>query len=158
EVFVTTRKPERFAELSREGFRPVLFDALAPTELPRVDGVLYSVGFDRTAGATMRRVHVEGLAGVLAALPGRPRLRHGSSTGGYGQSDGSEADETADTNPADESGQVLLEAERLLRDTWPDAVVLRFAGIYGPGRLIRAASLLAGEPIAADPSTWLNLI
>jgi nucleoside-diphosphate-sugar epimerase len=158
EVFVTTRKPERFAELSREGFRPVLCDVLAPRELPRVDAVLFSVGFDRAAGATMRRVYVEGLAGVLAALPGRPRFVHVSSTGVYGQCDGSEVDETADTHPADESGQVVLEAERLLRERRPEAVVLRFAGIYGPGRLLRAASLLAGEPIAADPSTWLNLI
>jgi nucleoside-diphosphate-sugar epimerase len=94
----------------------------------------------------------------VAALPGRPRFVYVSSTGVYGQSDGSVVDENSETIPADEAGQVVLEAEQLLRARRPDAIVLRFAGIYGPGRLLRAGSLLGGEPITADPSKWLNLI
>jgi nucleoside-diphosphate-sugar epimerase len=35
---------------------------------------------------------------------------------------------------------------------------LRFAGIYGPGRVIRRAAVERGEPIAGDPDGWLNLI
>ena len=80
DVLVTTRKPERFAELQGEGFRPVLFDVLAPGELPRVDAVLYSVGYDRSAGAAMRRVYVEGLCRRAGGAAGpaalRPRLQH----------------------------------------------------------------------------------
>ena len=51
-------------------------------------------------------------------------------------------------DPVDEAGRVVLEAERLLLREWPAAVVLRFAGIYGPGRLLRHQALLAGEPLA----------
>jgi nucleoside-diphosphate-sugar epimerase len=120
--------------------------------------VAYCVGFDRAAGAGLRQVYVEGLAAVLDRLVGTPRFVYVSSTGVYGQSDGGEVDETAQTEPADESGRVALEAERLLRGRRPDAIVLRFAGIYGPGRLLREASLRAGEPISADPQKWLNLI
>src|SRR5262249_32786728 len=41
----------------------------------------------------------------------------------------------------------------------PDAIVLRFAGIYGPGRLLRRkAALESRQPIAANPEAWLNLI
>jgi nucleoside-diphosphate-sugar epimerase len=59
------------------------------------------------------------------------------------------------TEPRDESGRIVREAETLLTT---DAVVLRFAGIYGPGRLIGAVGLRAGKPIAGDPNGWLNLI
>ena len=67
-------------------------------------------------------------------------------------------DETAATEPAAESGRVVLEAERLLRDYRPDAVILRFAGIYGSGRLIRVQAVRAGEALSGDPEQWLNLI
>jgi len=40
----------------------------------------------------------------------------------------------------------------------PEAIVLRFAGIYGPGRLLRSQSVKQGEPIVGDPDRWLNLI
>lgn len=160
EVFVTSRKPERLAEFAALGLRPVLYDVLQPGPLPQVDAVVYCVGYDRAAGASLRRVYVEGLGGVLTKLPAgsSPRFVYVSSTSVYGHRDGRVVDESAETEPADESGRVILEAERLLRRGRPEAIVLRFAGIYGPGRLLRAASLRAGEPIAADPAGWLNLI
>ena len=52
----------------------------------------------------------------------------------------------------------MLEAEQLLRERLPAAIMLRFAGIYGPDRLLRSQALLAGEPIAGDADKWLNLI
>ena len=106
----------------------------------------------------MRRVYVEGLANALAALPGEPRIVHVSSTSVYGQTDGGEVDELAPTHPLEESGQVVLQAETLLRSRRPGAIVLRFAGIYGPERLIRAKDLLASRLLAIDPEKWLNLI
>jgi nucleoside-diphosphate-sugar epimerase len=106
----------------------------------------------------MREVYVEGLRQVLQAMPAPARLVYVSSTGVYGQTTGEEVDEDATTEPLEESGQVVLEAERLLRRYRPDAIVLRFAGIYGPNRLLRAAALRAGTPLAIDPEKWLNLI
>jgi nucleoside-diphosphate-sugar epimerase len=157
-VFVTTRRPGRAVELAREGFEPVLCDVQQPDELPVVDGLVWCVGLDRAAGSSMRAVYVEGLVKVLAVLPGRPRWVHVSSTSVYGQAGGEVVDEQADTNPVDESGRVVLEAEQVLRRQRPDAIVLRFAGIYGPGRLPRAAAVRAGEVLATDPHRWLNLI
>src|SRR5262249_47987951 len=46
----------------------------------------------------------------------------------------------------------------VLRLARPDAVILRFAGIYGPGRQLRSRDLLAGNALATDPEKWLNLI
>jgi nucleoside-diphosphate-sugar epimerase len=37
-------------------------------------------------------------------------------------------------------------------------VILRFAGIYGPGRVLRKASLLKGEPVPGDGERFVNLI
>jgi nucleoside-diphosphate-sugar epimerase len=53
---------------------------------------------------------------------------------------------------------VVLDAERVLHAKRPDAIILRFAGIYGPDRLIRKQSLLKGEPLVGDADKLLNLI
>jgi nucleoside-diphosphate-sugar epimerase len=106
----------------------------------------------------MREVYIEGLKNVLGALPEPRRWIHISSTSVYGQCQGEEVDETAKTEPADEPGRVVLEAENLARKWNPGAIILRFAGIYGPGRLLRQQTIEQGEPIVGDPDRWLNLI
>ncbi|HLW66944.1 MAG TPA: SDR family NAD(P)-dependent oxidoreductase, partial [Gemmataceae bacterium] len=62
------------------------------------------------------------------------------------------------TQPLDEAGQAVLEAEHFLKERLPEAIILRFAGIYGPGRLLREDSVRAGEPLPTDANLWLNLI
>jgi nucleoside-diphosphate-sugar epimerase len=160
-VWATTRRPEQAAEFAALGWHPALADVLDPASLgalPRADTVLYCVGFDRSAGVPMRTVYVEGLRNVLDRLPRPDRYVYVSSTGVYGQDHGEAVDETAATQPADEAGQTVLQTERLLRERLPEAIVLRFAGIYGPGRLLRMDGLRAGEPLVGDPDRWLNLI
>src|SRR5262249_2612869 len=151
-VFATTRGPQRAAELRAAGLEPVVCDVLRPDSLGALPSsaatIVYCVGFDRSAGVPMRTVYVDGLSNVLAALAGcAGRFVYVSSTGVYAQPGGEEVDETAATQPSEgSSGAVVCEAESLLRVRRP-AVVLRFAGIYGPGRLIRAREVRAGEPI-----------
>ncbi len=160
-VFGTTRRDRRTAELRALGVEPIVCDILEPTSLkglPEVDTVAYCVGHDRAARASMRDVQVGGLANVLDALRGSPRFVHVSSTSVYGQTDGGNVDENAPTEPCDERGRVTLEAERQLQQRRPDAIILRFAGVYGPGRLIRSRDLLSGRLLAVDPEKWLNLI
>ncbi len=158
-VFALTRR--NAAAFAAAGIEPVVGDVLDPASLntlPAAATVLYAVGFDRTAGRPMREVYVDGLANVLAAVPRPARFVYVSSTSVYGQTDGGWVDESAPTEPADESGRVVLAAERLLRERLPDAVVLRSAGIYGPDRLLRKAPVLKGEPFVGDADKWLNLI
>jgi nucleoside-diphosphate-sugar epimerase len=106
----------------------------------------------------MREVYVEGLGNVLAALPAAGKFLYVSSTSVYGQADGSVVDEGSPTEPTEEAGRVVREAELLLRERCPAAVVLRFAGIYGPDRVLRRQALLNGEPLVGDAEKWLNLI
>jgi len=163
-VVAVTRRPERADELARLGLEPLVADVTHPdfpaaAGLPDAATVFWGVGFDRSSGTTHRDVHVLGLARLLAALPGSPRVILSSSTGVWGDEDGRVVTEETPAHPTREAGQVLLEAEALLRaHPKGPGVALRFAGLYGPGRLPRIADLRAGTPIAADPESWLNLI
>jgi nucleoside-diphosphate-sugar epimerase len=149
----------RADELRSLGIEPVIGDVTDPgLRLPAADVLLYAVGMDRSAGQSMREVYVGGLTNVLSALPDVRRFVYVSSTSVYGQADGGWVDESSPTEPAEESGRVVLECERLLRERRPDAIVLRFAGIYGPGRVIRRTAVERGEALATDPDGWLNLI
>ncbi len=155
---LTRRNADALAAL---GVEPILGDVLDPASLrhlPTASTVLYAVGLDRSAGKSMREVYVAGLANVLDTLPPCGRFIYVSSTSVYGQTDGSWVDEESPTEPIEESGKVVLEAEQLLRSRRPDAIVLRFVAIYGPGRVLRKAALLKGEPLVGDSSRWLNLI
>lgn len=74
-----------------------------------------------------------------------------SSTAVYGTGNGDWVDEQTPARPQSATAQVLLEAEDLLRTRSTNAVVLRLAGIYGPGRtrLIRQVGSGAARKTAA---------
>src|SRR5438128_6375220 len=152
-VMAMTRRAENMAALGAQGIEPMLGDVLQPDSLqrlPRADTLLYAIGLDRTAGVSMHSVFVDGLAKVLDHLPAPTRFVYVSSSSVYGQSDGEWVDEESSTEPQEESGKIVLAAERLLHTRLPQAIILRFAGIYGPGRLLRQKAIQAGEPIMGD--------
>jgi nucleoside-diphosphate-sugar epimerase len=161
-VYALTRN--RSAELAASGLIPIVGDVTQPESLkaleslPPIGTLLYAVGLDRRAGKTMREVYVEGIRNVLALEMEVDGFVHISSTSVYGQTDGSWVDETSPMEPLDDSGQVVLEVEGLVRAELPEAVTLRFAGIYGPGRWLRKQALLNGDVYTADADKWLNLI
>jgi nucleoside-diphosphate-sugar epimerase len=165
QVSALTRTSQNAAELAAQGIEPLVGDVLLPKtleSLPAADVVLYAVGYDRHAAASKRDVSVRGVANVLEKLgPSLRRLLYISSTSVYGQDSGEWVDETSNTSPAGEDGQIVLAAENVVRQMCSDgtAVVLRFSGIYGPGRLLRRIDAVKrGEPIAANPDGFLNLI
>ena len=157
-VYATTRRQTSSPAYVDLGLEPILCDVLDPPALPAVATVLYAVGFDRASGAAMGSVYVDGLARVLDRLPAPARFVYVSSSSVYGQTDGSWVDEDAATEPEEESGKIVLAAEQVLRARRPEALILRFAGIYGPGRLLRQGTIQAGEPIVGSGEKWLNLI
>jgi nucleoside-diphosphate-sugar epimerase len=157
-VFALTRS--RTQELLAAGLTPIVGDVMRPESLalPAVETVVYAVGLDRRSGQSMRDVYVDGLANVLDRLPTPRQFVYVSSSSVYGQTDGTWVNESSPTEPIEESGRVVLEAERLLASRLPFATILRFSGIYGPNRLLRKAALLAGEPLLGNADKWLNLI
>jgi nucleoside-diphosphate-sugar epimerase len=167
-VYGTVRSLGRAAAIAGLGIEPVIADVLVPDSLcrlPVAERVFYCVGFDRAAGSPLRTVYVDGLQNVLDKLSRSvTRFVYASSTGVYGQGDGEWVDETSPTCPQHESGKVCLEAEERVhvwaktRDRSARAIVLRFAGLYGAGRVVRRSILERGEPIPGDPDKFLNLI
>jgi nucleoside-diphosphate-sugar epimerase len=172
-VIATTRREARGVELRERGITPAIVDVTAAgpswTTLFEEHGVpatvFWGVGFDRAGGGTHRDVHVDGLRRLLDALLTQraagsvPRVIFSSSTGVWGDEGGGVVDESTPPNPSRDAGRVLVEAEAMLaaHPAGP-GTALRFAGLYGPGRLPRIDDLRAGLPIAADPDSWLNLI
>jgi len=161
-VWATTRNPEKAERLSGAGMTPVMADWCDPMtlgKLPQVGRVLVSVSYDRGGTRSRRESQLGGLSNLMAVLHPSTRVCYISTTGVYHQGDGSWVDESSEADPTREGGQIHLEAEKLLRSTRPSgSVVLRLAGIYGPGRVPRAADVLAGRPIASREDGFLNLI
>jgi nucleoside-diphosphate-sugar epimerase len=163
-VVGTTRHQHRFGALEELGIRPVVWDVLDPGagQLPSAETVLYCVGFDRSLGVPIHNVYVDGLRATLEQLPPCRRFIYVSSTGVYGDAAGGWVDESTLPAPTDVAGRACLEAERVLahaaRQRGMDTVVLRLAGLYGPGRFIGVEALREQRAIEADPDAHLNLI
>jgi nucleoside-diphosphate-sugar epimerase len=123
--------------------------------------VLYAVGHDRSSGQSIHEVYVDGMKNVLAALPSDiGRIIYISTTGVYGNASGEWVDEDTPPDPQREGGRASLAAEEALaaHPLGKRGIILRLAGIYGPGRIPFLDQLRAGEPIPAAGDGFLNLI
>lgn len=125
--------------------------AALPQEL---DIVVYSASPDRGDAAAYERTYVTGLSNVLEELQRRgnplPRVLLTSSTGVYGQMDGSWVDEATALAPQSEKSKILRRAERLVLDSHVPAIVVRLGGIYGPGRQRLIDNVRAGKVECVD--------
>jgi len=163
-VYGVTRSPEHAEELRRQGVQPIVADVTRPESLrglPEVETMLFAVGYDPQSGLSRHEIQVDGLRNVLDTLSDSTRrVILVSSTGVYGQTGGVWVDEDSSCQPTREAGRAMLAAEAALRDhrLGSRGVVLRLAGLYGPGRITRLADLLAGRPIVAPSEGHLNLI
>lgn len=136
------RSDEGLQEVSDAGLEAVHADATNPTDLltlPSVDVVVYAA----SAGgkSTARETYIEGQKSVLDHYGNRrdqpDRFVYTSSTGVYGDHDGSWVDEETPLEPATDRERTLVEAERIAREHGNSAIertVVRFGGLYGPGR------------------------
>jgi nucleoside-diphosphate-sugar epimerase len=95
------------------------------------------------------RAYVQTCKNLIASLKkyrSKPRLLlFVSSTGVYGQSDGEWVNESSPTAPESFSGKRLLEAENIILDSGFVATIVRFSGIYGPGRNRLIEQVLQGR-------------
>jgi nucleoside-diphosphate-sugar epimerase len=122
-----------------------------PAALREATCVVYCVSADGFTEESYRAAYVEGLARVIEAASAGAvrRLVFVSSTGVFGQDDGSVVEETSPALPKGFSGKALLEGEALLASAPFEATVVRFSGIYGPGRDRLIRMVRAGSPVSA---------
>ena len=128
---------------------------------PKLELVIYLASAGSTDDRAYRSAYVDGLRYLLAALHGHPvrRLVFASSTGVYAQRGGEWVDEESTANPEHFSGRRLLEGEHLVRASRFTATVVRFAGIYGPGRARLVDRVRRGEArIPVGPPVYANRI
>jgi nucleoside-diphosphate-sugar epimerase len=164
EVFVLTRAAEHAAEFQKTGLRTIVADVMrleTLAGLPTAETVLYAVGYDRNQTYGLEELYLRGLVNVLNALPAATgRVIYVSSTGVYGDRKGEWIDEHTPCFPDRPGGRACLAAEEALiaHPRGAAAIILRMAGIYGPGRVPSKDKLESGRAIPAPASGWLNLV
>lgn len=123
------------------------------------DAVVGAVSPGGASGDAYRATYVGAASSLAAFAAANPvgALVWVSSTGVYPPTVAGEVDE--DVAPdASPRAQALVEAERHVLGARARAVVLRLAGIYGPGRHQFLDRIRAGRALAGDPAGRVNLI
>jgi nucleoside-diphosphate-sugar epimerase len=130
-----------------------------------VDEIVFCAAPSNHTENDYREVYVEAIGNVVKSYESRgvtPRIIFTSSTSVYGQDNGEIVDESSQTIPQAFSGRTVLEGEQILRDSSLPWVVLRFGGIYGPGRMGMLQRLKSGAGIeqlsARELDTYTNRI
>lgn len=144
EVWGVTRSPQNHPAIQAAGIRPVAVDVTRRADLDQLplpfDWVANTVSSSQGGLEEYRQVYLQGTQNLIDRLSSAApkKFVYTSSTSVYGQTDGSLVKESSPAEPSGEMGRVLVEAENLLlaaaREKKIPAVILRVAGIYGPGR------------------------
>jgi nucleoside-diphosphate-sugar epimerase len=187
EVFGLRRNPAAENELKAVGIQPLSGDVTKPetlAKLPRqFDWVVNCVAAGGSA-ENYRQIYLEGNRNLISWLADSPpeKFIYTSSTSVYGQNDGTVVKENSPVEPETNTAKVLVEAEKYLleaaggsgtgvppvrtethgrdaRATIFPVVILRVAGIYGPGRGHWFKQFLNDEAhLDGDGSRFLNMI
>ena len=163
-VTALTRNAEKAAGLRAMGVATVVAELSADTwhaEVGAADFALNCVSSGGGGAEAYRRSYLAGMKSVLAWAGARGALDtlvYTSSTSVYPQGGGGCVDETSPASGRDERTAVLVETEALPRaSAVRRRVVLRLAGIYGPGRTHLLKQVQAGE-VSGVGTHHLNLI
>ncbi|MBM96156.1 MAG: NAD(P)-dependent oxidoreductase [Oceanospirillaceae bacterium] len=125
-----------------------------------LDVVVYSVASPVFSREGYHQYYYRGLRHVLKALKGNEpkRVFFTSSSSVYHQMNGEWVDETSETTPGSFAGQELLAAEQALIKHAIPGTVVRFTGIYGPGRNRMIEQARRGGHCDPEPPVWTNRI
>jgi len=164
-VTAVTRTGESAARLCADGIDARAIDLATPGAsrlIPgRYDAIVALQSASGRDEAEYARAYLDATRGVLeSAGAAGASFVYVSSTGVFGQTDGSWVDESTPPSPADPTATVLVAAEQLvLDDSWHAAKprIVRCSGLYGPGRTgtierVRSGALALGD----GDDTWMN--
>ena len=168
-VTALTRNPESARKAEEVGAHTVLGNLQDDhwwAKIPKgVDHVVNCVGASSPTVEGYQKSYLQGMQSIIQMNKQRwDTVRthvFTSSSSVYPQTDGSIVDEESDTTGASARGQILLSAELCLEDSGPFAAckgVIRFSGLYGPGRHLLVDKIERGEPMTGSPDRILNLL
>ena len=147
------------------GFTCLRADLADPDSLKVISGpfdeVFFMVSPDGRTPVDYRRAYVTGLSNLLRRLDALKQTPHWtlvSSTSVYGQQCGEWVDEASLAEPASDTAQELRKAENLLQSAADRHTIVRFAGIYGPGRGAWLDAIRRGVPVQHQPPLYSNRI
>jgi len=127
-----------------------------------LDAVVHAAAANGPTEPFYRAAYLDGPRNLLAALAEQGqaprRVLTVSSTGVFPQRDGSWVDEASPAAPEDVLGRVMVEGEQAVLGGPFPAVVLRLAGIYGPGRTLWIDRVREGTARRPPPGSWTNRI
>jgi nucleoside-diphosphate-sugar epimerase len=148
-----------------QGVTAIKADLLALDSLnllpSRLDAVVYAAAASSHDETAYRQIYIDGLGNMLRALERvgqNPRFVFVSSTSVYGQTHCEWVDEESSTRPRGFSGRFMLEGEGLVQAYSGEAIVVRFAGIYGPGRRRLIELVRTGAGCQDEPPNYTNRI
>jgi len=130
-----------------------------PTDITHV---VYCAAPSARLEALYQSTYLEGLKHLLDVLGRRaPKARFlfVSSTAVYGSALSGEVNEDSPTTPTEFNGRIMLQTEQWLATHWPEHLILRLSGIYGPTRQMLINKLKSGQvSVPASSDYWANRI
>ena len=164
EVTGVRRRFPDVAGLEAAGIRPLpcdLADFHAVRRLPDVEAVVVCTAPHMHGEDAYREAYLEVNEALLERY-GNASLNayvYTSSTSVFGQSDGVDVEEDTPVHPVGPTADILVEAEHRVRGATASvpARIVRFSGLYGPGRAglldrVRGGQLALGD----DDLQWMN--
>lgn len=145
--------------------RPLAADLTVPGTLtalpPALDYIFYTAAADGFDEARYRAAYVEGVRHLLAALEpagsSPQRIFFTSSTSVYAQQQGEWVDEASPAEAKSFAGRCLRQGETILWEGPYPTTVIRFGGLYGPGRT-RLIDTLRNGTATCVPGVYTNRI
>jgi nucleoside-diphosphate-sugar epimerase len=130
--------------------------------LPRhIDLIVFVVSPGNRDAAAYQALYQTGLQNVLNYFQVQgtpPKWLMVSSSSVYGQRLGEWVDEISEVKPDNAASRYLLAAEQTLSAGNTEHCVVRFSGIYGPGRDWLIRRVASAEPIQRFPPLYTNRI
>lgn len=165
QVTALTRNTDKAAALRAMDIRVVEADLAGDAwheQMPvSPDFVLNCVSSGGVGVEGYRHSYLDGMKSVLAwARQSKPgTFTYTGSTSVYPQDNGSLVDESSPTSSQNDRSGLLIETENLLRssEAFSRWIILRLAGIYGPGRHHVLDQIQAGQVLTGSASHRLNL-
>ncbi len=139
-----------------------LSQTVDPGILPaNIDLIIYILAASSFNEQAYQQAYISGAKNLIDAL-GKSisqlkRFIFVSSTSVYAQNNGEWVDEQSVTEPTSFNGQIMLEAEQQILGL-PVGLVVRFSGIYGPGRNRMLEQIKSGQLAAKQPVIYSNRI